>query len=108
MTDFTWRVAVGGYRWQDSPDGPALVPAGGAWREREYQPLEEFTGLFRTFADADPSPEGFLRFANEYGPLGLAAQPARPEKPPLCDLFRRDIRAEVLEGWRWQHEQLKG
>jgi hypothetical protein len=35
-------------------------------RYKEYQPLKE-TGLFRIFADAEPTPEGCLRFARAYG-----------------------------------------
>ena len=32
-----------------------------------YEPLTDETGLFRTFADTDPTPAGCLRFANRYG-----------------------------------------
>ncbi len=34
-----------------------------------YAPLTDETGLFRIFADTDPTPEGCLRFANNYGLL---------------------------------------
>jgi hypothetical protein len=34
-----------------------------------YQPLADETGLFRIFADTDPTPEGSLDFANHYGLL---------------------------------------
>src|SRR5581483_8652552 len=34
-----------------------------------YAPLTDETGLFRIFADTDPTPEGCLQFANNYGLL---------------------------------------
>ena len=37
---------------------------------RLYRPLAEHRALFRTFAMTAPTPEGCLRFANLYGPLG--------------------------------------
>jgi hypothetical protein len=40
-------------------------------RFRRYDPLGSATGLFRNFADAWRSQAGILRFANEYGLLGV-------------------------------------
>src|SRR5258708_3906976 len=48
----------------------------------EYDPLNEETGLFRIFADVDPTPAGCLAFANAYGSLGSRATcfPFRPSE----------------------------
>lgn len=69
----------------------ALVPRPGA-RSETYYPLQEATGLFRTFADTEPSQDGIMEFARKYGLLGDDAQvwmirfadeepsPAEPER----------------------------
>jgi len=80
---FVWERATGGHRCvtvgkrQILTNGVAL----GAEREVErYLPLAKeatkrtgerrpFTGLHRTFADVEPTPEGIVRFADEYGML---------------------------------------
>ena len=36
----------------------------------EYQPLVAFSGLFRVFADTEPSHDGIKAFADRFGPLG--------------------------------------
>jgi hypothetical protein len=73
MASFTWPVAVSGYEWREYPipasDNLRLKPIQ-KWPVRHYAPLEEFTGLFRTFAEMEPTPEGVLKFANQYGLLG--------------------------------------
>jgi hypothetical protein len=38
---------------------------------RTYAPLEDEPGLFRTFADLEPTREALLKFARRYGILGL-------------------------------------
>jgi hypothetical protein len=79
---FLWRVAEGGYRWLDSrpgfephqprqqflTDGRPIGAEG--FRVLQYQPLAAFPGLFRVFADTDPSPDGIKTFADRFGPLG--------------------------------------
>jgi hypothetical protein len=89
MNSFTWRVAAGGYEWYNGPGPddsilitPHLVPAGD-WKTREYEPLKEYTGLFRTFAETPPTLEGILEFANQYGHLGHDARAPEgfPEDP---------------------------
>ena len=71
MADFQWEVALSGHRWGE---GGKLEPVR-AWPVRQYAPLED-TGLFRAFADTEPTPEGVLTFADTYGMLGagLGAQ----------------------------------
>jgi transposase-like protein len=90
---FRWQVAEDGYRWLESHavDGsdqtrqPFLThgrPIGtGGWRLMQYLPLAAFPGLFRVFADTEPSGEGIKAFADRFGPLGHNI-----EKPiPLYD-----------------------
>ena len=36
----------------------------------QYQPLAAFPGLFRVFADTEPSRDGIKAFADRFGPLG--------------------------------------
>jgi hypothetical protein len=79
---FLWRVAKGGYRWLDSRPGfeprqqrqPFLTdgrPIGsGGLRMMRYLPLAAFPGLFRVFADTEPSHDGIKAFADRFGPLG--------------------------------------
>jgi hypothetical protein len=80
--DFTWTVDEAGYGWADPAGGPAppqpdawhraLQPVGNYFLARHYKPLREFTGLFRTFADIHPGPDGtgIIRFADRFGRLG--------------------------------------
>lgn len=69
MTRFVWKVAVRGYQWTD--DDYLSAPEGS--RFREYAPLDEFTGLFRTFAKTPITMYGILGFANKFGHLGAGA-----------------------------------
>jgi hypothetical protein len=48
----------------DNPRSKAIPPT------REYAPLLEYTGLFRTFADTPLTKEAVLKFANKFGCLG--------------------------------------
>src|SRR5690242_10989225 len=79
VEEFVWQVAVGGYEWDGPEYDRHLYPAG-PWRTREYQPLKEYSGLFRTFAATPPTEEGILAFANQYGHLG--EWPDEPEEYP--------------------------
>ena len=79
---FLWRVAKGGYRWLDTRPGfephqprqPFLTdsrPIGAeGFRVLQYRPLAAFPGLFRVFADTEPSQDGIKAFADRFGPLG--------------------------------------
>ncbi len=77
MPKFIWRVARDGYRWTSGTylatiDANKSIDANN-WHYREYAPLDEFTGLFRTFAETPTTMEGVLEFANQYGHLGTGA-----------------------------------
>lgn len=93
LLQFPWRVAKSGYAWVearpafDASQQPSWFlthghPLGTAGLHvSEYQPLVAFPGLFRVFADTDPSPDGIKAFADRFGPLGRTV-----EKPiPLDD-----------------------
>ena len=67
---FRWHVAKSGYKWDADEE---LVEVADEDSENSYNPLEE-TGLFRTFSETDPTPEGILEFANQYGPLLAATE----------------------------------
>jgi Putative ATPase subunit of terminase (gpP-like) len=70
--EFTWeRPAKGkGFAWQETDSGEIrLVRVEGVPFE-SYGPLNECTGLFRTFAALDPEPVAMLKFANRNGLLG--------------------------------------
>jgi hypothetical protein len=85
LFDFRWEVPEDGYQWitaiapygshgKGSPkedlfltDGILL---GGSFRRRFYSPLRHNRGLFRNFAEVQPTQEGIRAFANLYGHLG--------------------------------------
>jgi hypothetical protein len=113
MNSFTWRVADGGYRWypyrkRRHGEG-CLAPAGG-WKYRLYEPLKEYTGLFRTFAFTPTTEKGILGFANQYGHLGDMPDP--PEGFPDLDEFTEEdwdrydaaqLEVEPCENfWDWE------
>jgi hypothetical protein len=78
MAAFRWRVAVDGYRWRfltyEGEEHPylAVVPDWN-WRFRWYAPLDEFSGLFRIFAQTPTTLEGVQSFANRFGQLNLGS-----------------------------------
>jgi hypothetical protein len=79
---FSWQVPEGGFRWVDARPSfelhqehrPFLTdnrPIGAAgFRVLRYLPLAAFSGLFRVFADTQPSRDGVKAFADRFGPLG--------------------------------------
>ena len=87
LLQFPRRLAKSGYAWVEArpaPD-PSLSPC---WfltdghpigavglHVIEYQPLVAFPGLFRVFADIEPTREGIKAFADRFGPLGRTVEP---------------------------------
>jgi hypothetical protein len=63
---------------------------------RRYLPLRQHNGLFRTFADLEPTDAGILAFANAYGPLGGALSKTVSRTGKVPELFY----AELLDEWR--------
>lgn len=83
LVQFGWLVAKTGYRWIEPKRGqePLLtdgLPAGllgwGGHLGRPYFPFRDQAALFRNFADTQPTQEGVLEFANQYGLLGFASR----------------------------------
>jgi endogenous inhibitor of DNA gyrase (YacG/DUF329 family) len=71
--DFTWETSVGGYHWEELPQGLALLRNVDGPTERvvTYRPFSRaHATLFRTFAGLDLTPDAVLAFANQYGMLG--------------------------------------
>jgi hypothetical protein len=75
---FTWRVARAGYQWVETKTGRFLCASDALRPDRHdvfdryvttYRPLEDRTGLFREFADLNPTEAGVLKFANRFGLL---------------------------------------
>lgn len=74
-----WSVPVSGFQWQRGQrHGMQLMQLVPVDPDPDYDvrlyPLsllsaDESGGLFRNFAAAEPTPDGFLKFANEFGPL---------------------------------------
>jgi hypothetical protein len=54
-------------------DQQVVGPEGWYWACRVYEPLKACSGLFRTFAATEVTPEGICAFADEYGHLGEGA-----------------------------------
>jgi hypothetical protein len=71
-----WFVGGGWYRWVEARavgSGASdlyLVEADTDHSRRFYDPRQDYPGLFRTFAEVEPTESGFLSFANSYGLLG--------------------------------------
>jgi hypothetical protein len=107
---FRWSLAEGGYRWVDAHPScehqvaqPFLTdgrPTGaGSFRTWPIQPLSS-SGLFRVFADTEPSRDGIKSFADRFGPLG----PDIARQIPLTDQ-RNAVgvplgTGEPLDAWR--------
>jgi hypothetical protein len=83
---FLMYVSRGGYAWRDdlyptvipglpqSPHSFAVPPfmvEVQPYPERSYEPLVEVPDLFRKFRDLKPDRESLLRFANQYGWIGV-------------------------------------
>jgi len=115
MTDFLWQVAGSGYTWGDFDvaftiqRGKAValdkgkvraltdaVPMGGQYTVRQYLPLREFSGLFRTFSlDTEPTERNVQTFASRYGTLGVGTGILLP----LSDGRANVGTGETLESW---------
>jgi hypothetical protein len=88
-----WDVPSEGFRWADAYsfgrdvnstlERFLVANASQAWRR--YWPLEDTPGLFRNFADLEPSEPAILDFANRYGALGIAQGIEIPAQKPSGD-----------------------
>jgi hypothetical protein len=97
---FGWVALQDGYKWVDAHEiyipprwGKVWAPAE-RWlitrseaqnREiRRYDPLQEESSLFRTFADTPLTEEGILQFTRQYGRLGVEKWVFSKEKLALA------------------------
>jgi hypothetical protein len=97
--DFSWDVPLKGFHWVDGTSSGVLWnPKTGeikplerthtVWvltahpgHRKEYSPFTSATGLFRTFAALPiDDRDAILRFANEYGRLGIRDSETRPSE----------------------------
>lgn len=101
---FSWHVPKAGFRWTDSHSIPPVhdrrepfLTIGrnpddrSAWAKR-YRPLEQYTGLFRVFAEVEPQREAILAFAERFGSLGGALTTSIP-------LYDRPLGKGYASGW---------
>lgn len=76
LYELRWPVLAGQYTWQKVPTarGPLWLLTwprrAGSASASTYEPLQNFSGLFRTFAFTRPDRESILDFANRFGRLG--------------------------------------
>ena len=61
--DFTWHRHIKGYRIKDG----RVVPDSNDYET--YRPLDEYSTLYKIFADQCRSPKGVLGFTHKFGPL---------------------------------------
>lgn len=97
LFQFLWTAPIPGYRWAPGQAGdPELVEVATPPREvREYAPLAADNPVFLHFADAAPTEDGYLEFANSFGALGIS----RREIP-------RAVNGEPLSTWKQEHAHL--
>jgi hypothetical protein len=112
--DFRWSVPRAGFRWETgtffAEDGaPIDSLLGDASQKndglRSYAPLQEATALFRTFSEVNPSKEGILDFANQYGSLGVATFFRAATGPPEVLAYGRF--GERLDVWSQEILRMK-
>jgi hypothetical protein len=97
-TLFEWKVARAGYRWIEVPDGRLICAVdaerpdwwGSDHYETPYQPLDR-TGLFREFAELEPTEKGILDL-----PTDSACSEAQLTLPLTANQGRRGCGQRVL------------
>jgi len=122
---FLWSVPEKGYKWIEGrvakqggelEDRPTWVltdnlTVGQEYRMKQYAPLFEFTGLFRTFANIPyESRDAILGFANEYGVLGISkilALPRTNAKPVATVEGFPMGWGETLSDWEMQIDEMR-
>jgi hypothetical protein len=116
VVSFSWRVVGSGYTWirKEFYELEAEVSNGSAWALRDsteirddradshYDPLKEYPGLFRDFAQLNPDDREAIRaFANRYGKLGIA-RPLKWKEPGQPDKSWPGAWVELHDDWKQQ------
>ncbi|MGH2359620.1 MAG: hypothetical protein ACRDGM_03645 [bacterium] len=135
LIHFAWSIPDRGYTWDADAraeprlggkgEPPFLLVHPKTTRTRQYSPLpfdepgREEAPLFQRFADIEPTQDAILKFANEYGWLGVDEPAISPYYPGVkagehivttgesLDRWRREI-VELREAsiiWRWLDEE---
>ena len=76
-----WPKFPSGYVWRSGNKGDKeryLMPSNPNEQPMGYEPLLQYTGLFRDFSELSLTEDAFRDFANSYGLLGLAHDVNRP------------------------------
>ena len=117
LFEFRWDVPIHGFRWirAQTTGGvhavetiakgantrlfltETLQPEASVAPYRKYAPLAECTGLFRIFAQTEPTQQGILEFARLYGRLGHPQISIAPLHPPEEG---QTWSAESIEHWK--------
>jgi endogenous inhibitor of DNA gyrase (YacG/DUF329 family) len=94
-----WAVEVEGHHLVGKGRDRVITGVSTAERpELRCYPLVDVPGLFRTFAILEPTDESFLRFADQFGLLGLDHVPVEGG--------HKNAVGERLVDWRGAHRQL--
>ena len=117
-----WQPATRrGYCWKTVDGTRQLVQVDGAAFQK-YQPLKQFTGLFITFSNTEPTEAGVLKFANRFGSIRRTVGDAGPAiegaRGTGLDMWQVEIghmkrcvtvwNALREEDWRTLHRELAG
>jgi len=110
LTDFAWRVVVGGHRWirakplgaRDKPDRAYLIDGiapGVPYKYERYFPLSEETGLFKIFSEVEPTADSISEFADRFGMLRGDDREIVVPKVPIGNSDQNLVAGETLGGW---------
>jgi hypothetical protein len=120
FVDFRWDVPEHRFEWveiclqgaqqpclverrvplDDISGARTLAPETGASALDPFPRPLNITGLFRIFADTEPTREGIQHFANRYGRLGVGF--SGPLENPGEEELSRDRHGETLELWAFE------
>lgn len=121
LEQFAWGKPAEGYAWETAVaiKFPEMMQTGSQdrrdhgetrflrWRDAQSRgqmltPLKDEPTLFRTFANLEPNEDAFLRFANQYGWLGVPCLlEDRTEDGKVMVIFG-NLRAQGEPYWRWR------
>ena len=119
IVELYWDVSNDGYEWIESREAHSEdakkelfltegVASGKTFQQKRYRPLQDHSGLFRIFADVEPTEAGILGFANKYGLLGgdvsghiRISTPGKPDSIEVGEPIKKWKDQIGLMGWVW-------